>query len=74
MGFEEWLFDQNEEHYIQTGHDFNDDQIEWMQVIYEEYNEDGYVDWEDHEMHDSAWYYYMSEIIGLDDETIERYA
>jgi len=73
VDFEEWLFDQNEEHYIQSGRDFTDDQIEWMQVIWDEYNEGGYVDWEHHEMHDSAWYYYMSEIIGLDDETIERY-
>ena len=75
MDFEGWLYDQNEERYIQTGHDFTDDEIEWMQVIYEEYaDQDGFVDWEDHDMHDSAWYYYMSEIVGLSDEDIERYA
>jgi len=74
VDFADWLIDQNEEHYIQSGKEFTDDEIEWMEIIYEEYSDNGFVDWEDHEMHDSAWYYYMHEIVGLDDETIERYA
>jgi hypothetical protein len=74
VGFENWLFDQNEEHYIQTGRDFNDNEIEWMEAIYNEYADDeGFVDWTDHD-EDSAWWIYMSEIVGLDDDQIEQYA
>lgn len=74
MRFEDFLFDANEEHYIQTGRDFDDNEIEWMEAIYLEYaDEDGFIDWEDHD-EDSAWWVYMSEIVGLDDEEIERYA
>ena len=51
----------------------SNDQIEWMQLIYQEYaDEHGDVDWEK-SMDNDAWYLYMSEVLGLDDETIERY-
>jgi hypothetical protein len=45
-----------------------------MQIIYEEYaDENGDVEWA-HERSNEAWYYYMSEVLGLDDETIDRYS
>ena len=73
MGYEEWLFDQNEEYYIQTGREFNDDQIDWMRDIYESYADNGFVDWSDHS-DGSAWYFYMAGVHGMSDEDIARYA
>lgn len=74
MDFEDWLVSQNDEYYIQTGNELDNEQIEWMEAIYEEYaDEDGYIDWEDHDP-DSAWWIYMEEVIGLDYEDVEKYA
>jgi hypothetical protein len=71
---EDFIFEANDWYRERWGRDFNDDQIEWMQLIYEEYaDQDGDVDWTD-KTHDSAWYYYMSEVLGYDDETIDRYS
>jgi hypothetical protein len=70
---EDFLFEANDHYRERNGEDLNSEQLEWMQLIYEEYaNDTGEVDWT-HSMDNEAWYYYMSEVLGLDDETIERY-
>jgi hypothetical protein len=71
---EDFIFQANDWYRDRWGRDFNDDQIEWMQLIYEEYSDDnGDIDWT-HDRDNEAWYYYMSEVLGLDDETIDRYS
>jgi len=73
VDFEDWLFDANESYYHHYGLEFNDEQIEWMQIIYEEYADDhGEIDWDNH-THDSAWYYYLTEVMGYDEDVIDRY-
>jgi hypothetical protein len=70
---EDFIMEANDWYNERWGRDFNNEQIEWMQLIYEEYaDQNGDVDWTD-KTHDSAWYYYMSEVLGYDDETIDRY-
>jgi hypothetical protein len=51
----------------------DDEQREWLEIIYEEYNDDGYIDWDNHHPEDSAWYYYMTEVLGHDPADIEKY-
>jgi len=71
---EDFIFEANDHYREQHGEDMNDDQLEWMQLIYEEYADDnGDVDWTK-SRDNEAWYYYMSEVLGLDDETIDRYS
>jgi len=71
---EDFLFEANDHYLDRYGEDMTDDQLEWMQIIYEEYaDENGDVDWR-HDRNNEAWYYYMSEVLGLDDETIDRYS
>ena len=71
---EDFIFESNDWYRERHGEDMNDDQIEWMQLIYEEYaDENGDIDWT-HDRDNEAWYYYMSEVLGLDDETIDRYS
>jgi hypothetical protein len=31
------------------------------------------VDWKDHS-HDSAWYYYLTEVLEIDEETVDKYS
>jgi hypothetical protein len=72
---DEWVLDQNDFHYHHYGQDYGDEQLDWLGVIYDEYADDeGNVDFSEHTMGDGAWYYLMSEVYGLDDDTIERYA
>jgi len=67
MNEEDWINDQNEEHFVQTGSDFTPEQRQIMHEIYVKYaDKDGFVDWEDHTMNDSAWYIYMDKIIGIE--------
>jgi len=67
MNVEDWINDQNEEHFVQTGSDFTPEQRQIMREIYVKYaDKDGFVDWEDHTLGNSAWYRYMNEIIGLE--------
>ena len=71
---EDFIFNGNDWYRDRFGRDFNDDQIEWMQLIYQEYSDDqGEIDWTK-SMDNDAWYLYMSEVLGLDDETINRYS
>jgi hypothetical protein len=71
---EDFVFEANDYYRSRYGEDMNNDQLEWMQIIYEEYaDENGDVEWA-HERSNEAWYYYMSEVLGLDDETIDRYS
>jgi len=68
MNEEEWINDQSEEHRIQTGSDFTPEQRVIMHDIYEKYHDaDGFIDWENHELHNSAWYDYMTKIVGIDE-------
>lgn len=70
---EDFIMEANDHYRDRHGEDMSNDQIEWMQLIYQEYaDEHGDVDWEK-SMDNDAWYLYMSEVLGLDDETIERY-
>jgi hypothetical protein len=56
-----------------NGEDFDEEQIEWMQIIYEEYaDENGEIDWSDHS-HDSAWYYYLTEVLDIDADQVDSY-
>lgn len=50
----------------------SNEQDEWLQAIWDEYNDDGYIDWDDHS-DDSAWYMYMTEVLGYEHEDIEQY-
>jgi hypothetical protein len=71
---EDFIFESNDWYRQHKGEDLNNDQIEWLQIIYEEYSdENGDIDWT-HSMDNEPWYYYMSEVLGLDDETIDRYS
>jgi hypothetical protein len=71
---EDFIFEANDWYRDRWGKDFNNDQIEWMQLIYEEYaDSNGEVDFT-HSADNEPWYYYMSEVLGLDDETIDRYS
>jgi hypothetical protein len=58
------------EHYYGDFPDNQQDQ--WLEAIWEEYNVDGYIDWDDHS-YDSAWYMYMSEVLGYEDDDLEKY-
>jgi hypothetical protein len=55
-----------------TGEYPNSEQDEWMEAIWNEYNEDGWIDWGEHG-EDSAWYMYMTEVLGYSHEEIEKY-
>lgn len=71
---EDFIFQSNEHYRERYGDDLNNDQIEWLQIIYEEYaDENGDIDWT-HDKDNEAWYYYMSEVLGLDDDTIDKYS
>jgi len=71
---EDFIFESNDHYRERHGDDMSNDQIEWMQLIYEEYaDEFGEIDWTK-SMDNDAWYLYMSEVLGLDDETIGRYS
>jgi hypothetical protein len=69
--FDDWLKEENDYYRAREGKDFNDDQIEWMRLIWEEYNDDGEINWDKN--HYGAWWYYMTEVLGYDEETVERY-
>lgn len=71
---EDFVFEANDWYLDHWGKDMNNDQIEWMQLIYENYaDSNGDVDWT-RSMDNEPWYYYMSEVLGYDDETIDRYS
>jgi len=71
---EDFIMEANDHYRDRHGEDMSNDQIEWMQLIYQEYaDEHGDVDWTKDKDND-AWYLYMSEVLGLDDETIDRYS
>ncbi len=71
---EDFIFQSNEHYRERYGGDLNNDQIEWLQIIYQEYADDnGEVDFT-HNKDNEPWYYYMSEVLGLDDDTIDRYS
>jgi hypothetical protein len=74
LDFEDFLFDANERYaHYHDGREFDENQVEWMQAIYEEYaDEDGFIDWSN-KSYDSAWYMYLSEVLDVDEEDIERY-
>lgn len=75
MDASDWVFEQNEIHYHHYHRDYDDRELDAMVDIWNNYHDEfGEIDWHDHTMYDSAWYYFMSEVMGLDDETIERYA
>jgi hypothetical protein len=71
---EDFIFESNDRYRDRTGEDMTNEQIEWMQLIYEDYADQyGDIDWTK-SMDNDPWYLYMSEVLGLDDETIERYS
>lgn len=70
--FEEWsdrTYEFFEHHY---GNYPNNEQDEWIKAIWDEYNQDGYIDWDDKHA-DSAWYMMLTEVYGYDHEAIEKY-
>ena len=67
--FSDTAYEYFEHHY---GDYPNENQDEWIKAIWDEYNDDGKIDWNDHD-YDSAWYMWMSEVLGYDDDTIEKY-
>lgn len=70
---EDFIYESNDRYEAMYGRELDNDQIEWLQIIWEEYaDQDGEINWE--RTHDGAWYYYMSEVLGLDDDTIDRYS
>lgn len=53
--------------------EFDEEQIEWLRIIYDEYkDEDGEIDWSEH-THDSAWYYYLTEVLDIDPADLDKY-
>jgi len=68
------FLDNSETWYFSHYHrDFNDEQLEWLELAWKEYNYEGYIDWDDHRKDDSFWYYWMTEVLGYSDEDIEKY-
>lgn len=71
---EDFIYESNDWYRERHGQDLNNDQVEWLQIIYQEYaDEHGAIDWT-HSRDNEPWYYYMSEVLGLDDDTIDRYS
>jgi len=70
---EDFIFNGNEWYKERYGEDFNNNQIEWMQLIYEEYAVNGEIDWT-HDKDNDAWYIYCTEVLGWDDDKIDRYS
>jgi len=66
------FFDRIEEGGHFAHHEMNDDQFEWLEAIWDEYNDEGYIDWDDKSA-DSAWYMYVTEVLGYEHEEIEKY-
>jgi len=64
----EWFEDQQNEYWQQTGHDFNEAQAKRLCEIWTKYQVNGVINWEDHTLGDSAWYWYMKDVIGIEDE------
>ena len=60
--------------YLDTHHySMTREREEWLQTLWEEYNYEGYIDWDDKRKGDSFWYYYMTEILDFTDEDLEKY-
>ena len=75
MERDDWILEENEKHFHHYGEDFNDEQLDWLGFIWDEYaDEFGDIDWNRSGEHDTAWYILMSEVYGYDDETIDRYS
>lgn len=70
---EDFIFNGNEWYRARYGEDFNNEQIEWMQLIYEEYAVDGEIDWT-HSADNDAWYIYCTEVLGWNDDKVDRYS
>lgn len=75
MDRDDWISDQIDNHWHHYHDDFSDEQLSWLEYIWDVYADDeGYVDWDRSGDHDTAWYILMSEVYGLDDDTIDRYS
>jgi len=66
--FSDSAYDYFDHHY---GHYPNSDQDEWLQLIWETFQENGWIDWE--KTRDGAWWFWMTEVLGFDPELIENY-
>lgn len=74
MDASDWVFEQNEFHYHHYHRDFDNEEIDIMVDIWNNYHDEyGEIDWKDHTMYNSAWYWFLSSIMGLSDYDIERY-
>jgi hypothetical protein len=70
---DEFVLNGNEHYRERYGEDMNNDQLDWMQLIYEEYNVNGEIDWT-HSSDNDAWYIYCTEVLGWDDDKVDRYS
>jgi hypothetical protein len=73
MNFDDFLDDVADYYVAHHGEELSEEQEQWLEIIYEEYKqEDGSIDWEDHSR-DSAWYYYLTEVLDIDEDVVDKY-
>jgi hypothetical protein len=73
VDFDDFLDDVADYYMAHHHEELSEEQVQWLEIIYEEYaQDDGSIDWDDHS-HDSAWYYYLTEVLGIDESDVDRY-
>lgn len=64
---DDWLIQQNEIHYHHYQKDYTNNELDIMGSIWEKYHdESGDINWDDHTMYNSAWYEFMTRIMGVE--------